>query len=77
MLGLIGGVRPRQPVVLALAGVIGASTITIAISVTYPLLQRPISPALFLAPWLLLPALTGIAFLRYPVLTRPSGETSA
>lgn len=77
VLGLIGGIEPRRPIVLALAGVVGASAITILVSVTYPLLQRPISPIMLLGPWLLLPALTGVAFLRFPVLTRPAGETSA
>jgi hypothetical protein len=77
VLGLIGGIEPRQPLLLALAGVVGASAITIAVSVTYPLLQRPISPIMLVGPWLLLPVLTGIAFLRFPVLTRPAGETSA
>jgi len=64
---LIDGVEPRQPVVLGLAAVLGSSLIAAAIVATYPLLQRPISPAWVFGPLLLLPVLEGLALLRFPM----------
>jgi hypothetical protein len=64
--GLIDGVEPREPIVLALVGVVGSSLLAAAIVATYPLLQRPISPAWVFGPLLLLPILEGVAFLRFP-----------
>lgn len=63
---LIEGLRPRTPVVLALAAAVGSSSLTLLILVTYPLLQRPISPIVLLGPLLLMPVLTGLAFVRFP-----------
>jgi len=74
VLALIEGVRPTQPVLLALAAVVGSSLIAAAILVTYPLLKRPISPAWMLGPLLLFPALTGFAFLRFPAPRLPDGQ---
>jgi hypothetical protein len=71
---LIGGVRPRRPLLLALAGMVTSSLTTVAVSVTYPLLQRPISPLWIVGPWLLFPALTGVALLRFPVVSPPGRE---
>jgi hypothetical protein len=64
--GLIDGVEPREPVVLALVGLLGSSLVAAAIVATYPLLQRPISPAWVFGPLLLLPVLEGLAFVRFP-----------
>ncbi len=76
VLALIEGVRPAQPILLALAAVVGSSLIAAAILVTYPLLKRPISPAWMLGPFLLFPALTGVAFLRFPVPKLPDDPAS-
>ena len=70
--GLIDGVQPRQPIVLALMGLLGSSLLAASIVATYPLLQRPISPAWVFGPLLLLPLLEGIAFLRFPIPTGPA-----
>jgi hypothetical protein len=72
VLGLIDGVQPRPPVVLALAGVLGSSLIAASIVATYPLLQRPISPAWVFGPLLLLPLLEGLAFVRFPTPAAPT-----
>ncbi len=69
--GLIDGVRPREPVLIALAAVLGSSLIAAAVVATYPLLQEPISPAFAFGPLLLLPVLLGLAFLRFPTPTLP------
>lgn len=69
--GLIDGVRPREPVIIALAAVLGSSLIAAAVVATYPLLQQPISPAFAFGPLLLLPVLFGLAFLRFPTPTIP------
>jgi hypothetical protein len=66
VVGLIDGVRPREPVVLSLAGMLGSSLIAASILATYPLLQRPISPVSLLGPLLLLPVMVGFAFVRFP-----------
>jgi len=68
--GLIEGLEPRRPVALALAAVLGSSLLAAAIVVSYPLLQRPISPAGVFGPLLLLPVLEGIAFIRFPTPRR-------
>ncbi|HYR96609.1 MAG TPA: hypothetical protein VEM57_07715 [Candidatus Binatus sp.] len=70
--GLIDGVQPRRPVVLALAGVLGSSLIAASIVATYPLLQRPISPVWTFGPLLLLPVLEGLAFVRFPTPAPPA-----
>src|SRR5207244_677332 len=64
VLGLIDGLRPREPIVLSLAAVLGSGGIGLAILVTYPLLQRPISPAVLVGPLLLLPLPACVALLR-------------
>jgi hypothetical protein len=69
--GLIDGVRPREPVLIALAAVLGSSLIAAAVVATYPLLQEPISPAFAFGPLLLLPVLLGLAFLRFPTPRLP------
>ena len=79
VLGLIDGMRPREPIILSLAAVLGWGVLAVAILIAYPLLQRPISPALLVGPGLLLPLLHGIAFLRFgppvaPVPERGSGD---
>ena len=74
VLGLIDGLRPREPIVLSLAAVLGSGGIGLAILVTYPLLQRPISPAVLVGPLLLLPLLEGVAFLRFAPPVGPSQE---
>jgi len=74
VLGLIDGMRPREPIVLSLVAVLGSGGIAIAILVTYPLLQRPISPALLVGPLLLLPLLEGVAFLRFAPPVAPVSE---
>ncbi|HYV57196.1 MAG TPA: hypothetical protein VE911_06620 [Candidatus Nitrosopolaris sp.] len=74
VLGLIDGMRPREPIVLSLAAVLGSGGLAIAILVAYPLLQRPISPALLVGPLLLLPLLQGIAFLRFAPPTAPVSD---
>jgi hypothetical protein len=66
VVGLIDGVRPREPVVLCLSGMLGSCLIAGSILATYPLLPWPISPLWFLGPLLLLPVCEGIAFVRYP-----------
>jgi hypothetical protein len=74
IVGLLDGVRPREPVVLGLAALLGSSLLTGAILTTYPLLQSPISPAWFIGPLLLLPVLDGLAFVRFPSPTVPQVE---
>jgi hypothetical protein len=76
VLALIEGVRPAEPILLALGAVVGSSLIAAAILVTYPLLKRPISPAWMLGPLLLFPALTGVAFLRFPAPRHPDARIS-
>jgi hypothetical protein len=70
VVGLIDGVQPRESVLLSLAAMLGSCLIAAAIFSTYPLLQRPISPASFAAPLLLFPLLEGFAFVRYPLEAR-------
>ena len=70
VVGLIDGVRPREPLVLSLAAMLGSCLIAAAILSTYPLLQRPLSPASFLGPLLLFPLLEGFAFVRFPLEAR-------
>jgi len=65
ILGLIDGMRPREPLILALAGVVGSLLVIVSILVAYPLLRLPISPAWLISPVLLLPVLEGVAFLRF------------
>ena len=77
VVGLIDGVRPREPVVLCLAGMLGSCLIAGSILATYPLLPWPISPLWFLGPLLLLPVCEGAAFLRYPTPAAPSPEGAA
>jgi len=77
VLGLIDGMRPREPILLSLAAVLGSGGIAIAILVAYPLLQRPISPALLVGPLLLLPLLHGIAFLRFAPPVAPVSESGS
>src|SRR5262249_46534880 len=64
--GLVDGARPRQPIVLGLAAVIGPVSVA-SILATYPLLPHPISPGWAFGPLLLLPILDGVAFVRFPV----------
>ncbi|HJQ85073.1 MAG TPA: hypothetical protein VKA21_13400 [Candidatus Binatia bacterium] len=71
VVGLIDGVRPRQAVVLSLVAVLGSCVIAGAVLATYPLLQRPLSPASFLGPLLFFPIVEGIALVRFPTLTVP------
>ena len=73
VLGLVDGARPREPIVLGLAGVLGSCLIAATVIATYPLLQRPISPGWAFGPLLLLPILEGIAFVRFPL---PAQSTS-
>lgn len=74
VLAVIEGVRPLQPLVLALAAVFGTGALVMTTLVTYPLLQQPLSPAWLVVPLLLIPVLTGIAFVRFPNLGPPGGE---
>lgn len=67
VLALIDGARPREPLLWALAAVGGSVVISLAIFVTYPLLQRPLSPSWLAGPLPLLPLLKGFAFVRYPL----------
>jgi hypothetical protein len=70
VVGLIDGVQPRQALMLSLAAMLGSCLIAAAILSTYPLLQRPLSPASFLGPLLLFPLLEGFAFVRFPLEAR-------
>jgi hypothetical protein len=70
VVGLIDGVQPRQAVLLSLAAMLGSCLIAAGILSTYPLLQRPLSPASFLGPLLLFPLLEGFAFVRFPLEAR-------
>jgi hypothetical protein len=70
--GLIDGVQPREPVVLALVAVLGSSLIAASVVATYPLLKQPISPGWAFGPLLLLPVLEGLAFVRYPTPAVPA-----
>ena len=74
VLGLIDGVRPREPVLLCLVGMLGSCLIAGSILATYPLLPWPISPLWFLGPLLIFPVCEGAAFLRYPVPVVPATE---
>jgi len=73
VLAMIDGLRPLAPLVLALGAVVGTCVLVATTLVAYPLMQRPISPIWLLAPLLLNPLLTGVAFLRYP-RPAPSAE---
>jgi hypothetical protein len=77
VLALIEGLRPLEPILLALGAVLLSSLIAVLVLVTYPLLQRPISPVWFVAPLLLIPLLKGIAFLRFPAPRPPLAERAA
>ena len=66
VLAMIDGLQPRRGLLLAIGGVVAGSSLAIGVLVTYPLLQRPISAAWLLAPLLVLFALTGMAFVRFP-----------
>jgi hypothetical protein len=74
VLGLIDGVRPREPVLLCLVGMLGSCLIAGSILATYPLLPWPISPLWFLGPLLIFPVCEGAAFLRYPAPAVPATE---
>jgi hypothetical protein len=71
VVGLIDGVRPREPLVISLIAMLGACVIAAAVLSTYPLLQRPLSPFWFLGPLLLFPLLEGYALVRFPILKVP------
>jgi hypothetical protein len=62
VLALIEGLEPSRPVVLALIGAAGGPLLILAVFVSYPLLQQPISPAWALTPLLIFPILSGRAF---------------
>jgi hypothetical protein len=70
VVGLIDGVRPREALLLSLAAMLGSCLIAAGILSTYPLLQRPLTPASFLGPLLLFPLLEGFAFVRFPLEAR-------
>lgn len=72
VLALINGVRPAAPLLLVLGAALG-SCLPIAILVTYPLLQRPISPVMLVCPLLFIPALIGTALVRFPAFDHASG----
>jgi hypothetical protein len=76
VLGLVDGVRPREPIVLGIAAMLGSCVIAAAVLATYPLLQRPLSPVWFLGPLLLFPLLEGWAIVRHP-LPRAIGTLQA
>ena len=69
---MLDGVEPREPVLLALVGVVGSTLIAASVVATYPLLKQPISPGWAFGPLLLLPILEGVAFVRYPAPTVPA-----
>src|SRR5438477_73596 len=48
--GLLDGVEPREPVLLALVGVVGSTLIAASVVATYPLLKQPISPGWAFGP---------------------------
>ncbi len=71
VVGLIDGVRPREPIVLSLVAMLGSCVIAGAVLSTYPVLQRPLSPLWFLGPLLIFPVLEGFAFVRFPAAAVP------
>ena len=72
VLAIIDGASPTAPLLLCLGAILGAC-LPIAILVTYPLLQRPISPVLLVCPLLFIPALIGRALVRFPAFDHASG----
>lgn len=72
--GLIEGVRPREPVLLALAAIVASGLIGLTIGVTYPLLKRPVSPSWFVVPFLVFPVVKAVALLCFLPPTLPGPE---
>jgi hypothetical protein len=66
LLAMLDGARPRCPLVLALAAVL-ASSLSVVIVVSYPLLTQSISPIMLVVPLLMFPVITAVALGRYPV----------
>jgi hypothetical protein len=63
--------RPRAQLVVALAAVLLAAAPGAVVLIVYPLMTEPIAPAWMLLPVLLLPVLSGVAFVA---LTPRSGD---
>jgi hypothetical protein len=76
LLALIRGARPVAPLLLVVGAALG-SAVPVAIVVTYPLLEHPISPIWLAAPLLLTPALIGTALVGFPVPEGPAPEAGS
>lgn len=63
---LATGRRSRAQLVVALAAVLGSSLIGVLVLIVYPLMTEPIAPAWLVLPLLLMPVLSGVAFVGLP-----------
>jgi len=63
---LATGRRPRAELAVALAAVLGSSLIGALVLIVYPLMTEPIAPAWLVLPLLLMPVLSGVAFVGLP-----------
>lgn len=60
---LVSARRPALQLGIALAAVLGSSGLGALVLIVYPLMTEPIAPAWLIFPVLLLPVLSGVAFL--------------
>jgi hypothetical protein len=63
---LVTGRRSRVQLAVALAAVVGSSGLGALVLVVYPLMTDPIAPAWLVLPVVLMPILSGVAFLALP-----------
>jgi hypothetical protein len=69
--------RSRLQLAIALAAVVGSSGLGALVLVVYPLMTEPIAPAWILLPVVLMPVLSGVAFLAVPDAPRAGRELAA
>jgi hypothetical protein len=68
--------RPRAQLAVALAAVLLAAAPGAVVLIVYPLMTEPIAPAWMLLPVLLLPLLSGVAFVALAPESRDGAETA-
>lgn len=69
--------RSRVQLAIALGAVAGSSGLGALVLIVYPLMTEPISPAWIVLPVLLMPILSGLAFLAVPDRRRAGREVAA
>jgi hypothetical protein len=74
---LVSARRPRVQLAIALAAVLGSSGLGALVLVVYPLMTEPIAPALLILPVLLMPVLSGVAFVAVPGARAAGREAAA